>query len=68
MRDADRIVGAVVVKVSLDGLESLLSEVGNPVYISDGYGVVLISTLAELRLTSLCAIPPVALSTLEATK
>jgi len=56
IRQGERILGAVVVKISVPALEKVLAEIPHPLFVSDAAGVVILSTLRELRLTALAPV------------
>lgn len=57
IRQGEVIVGVIVVKVSVPALEGVLAEGPHAIFISDDAGVVILSTLPELRLAALRPIP-----------
>ncbi|RYH00872.1 sensor histidine kinase [Salipiger sp. IMCC34102] len=58
VRDDGRIVGVAVIKISIDGLELAMGNVPYGAFVTDETGVVIISNIEALRLSSLGALSP----------
>ncbi|QRF66214.1 sensor histidine kinase [Ponticoccus alexandrii] len=58
IRDGAAIVGVAVVKISIEPLELALDNISHGVFVTDETGVIIMSNLAELRLSSLDALTP----------
>lgn len=55
--EGDQRLGVAVAKVRFDGLEARWREVGDPTFISDANGIILLSSVPEWRLHTLTVLP-----------
>lgn len=62
----DGVLGAVVVKVEFDGLEQEWNKSGEPAYVTDSHGAVLVTNVADWRFRTLTALSPAARAKLNA--
>lgn len=68
IRSGERIIGAAVIKVSLDGLEQAWADSGVQLALADENGVVILSTAPEWKYRSLRALPDAVAARIETSR